>query len=325
MPSTPSTCSISSKTRARISISRRRGEQPVRAYPGQCRGAGRRGLELGGAPQRLYRRLSLVRLRGRALRLVLHLRQPRLVHPGAGPDPWPDGKPRDDHTGGSVFKFNTKHVADGPTYVFHNSFHLREPIAKKKRFAKLQFLNNAIAFCKAKEGGCNARQSLFAQGARALAVPHDPAADLAAMYAAEKTRFTKDWPALEIVFDGNFIHGPDRLCHLRAVGYLFGDASSDLDPGFAGPFDAKNTSAASFQLDRGAEAAGKSISFVLKTKKGFQTFEDAGGGQCRGLSGRRGVVPACRRVRMDHREDAAGRDLLTRPASRRFRALLAGP
>ncbi|MCW2308418.1 right-handed parallel beta-helix repeat-containing protein [Rhodobium gokarnense] len=195
-----------------------------------------------------------------------------------GPDPGADGKPRDDHTGGSVFKFNTKHVADGPTYVFHNSFHLREPIAKKKRFAKLAFFNNAIAFCKAKEGGCTGRPTLFAQGARALAMPHDPAADLAQMYVAEKKRFTKDWEALEIVFDGNFIHGPDRLSHLRAVGYLFGDASSDLDPGFAGPLDATNTSASSFRLDHGAEAAGKSIPFVLKTKNDFQTFKDAGGG-----------------------------------------------
>ncbi|NKK97443.1 hypothetical protein GFM02_03970 [Rhizobium leguminosarum bv. viciae] len=44
---------------------------------------------------------------------------------------WDQRKPRpthDLHTGGQLFKFAATHVADGPHYVFNNSWMLRAPV-----------------------------------------------------------------------------------------------------------------------------------------------------------------------------------------------------
>ena len=180
----------------------------------------------------------------------------------------PDGVDADTHISGSVFKLDKIHQADGPTYVFHNSFHLRERIAKKRRLAGLQFFNNAITFCRSNFGDCQDKTTLFAESDEALAVPHDPTASDSEKYKAEKKRFTKDWAKLGIAFYSNIIHGPDNSDTLRMLGYFLGENSRDGDPGFVGPFTPEGTTEDSFGLNRGLRTASTannaSVSFELK-------------------------------------------------------------
>jgi hypothetical protein len=188
--------------------------------------------------------------------------------PGPGLKP-PGPADPDFRTGGAVFKLPKRVTADGPCYVFHNSFHLRERIAKKKRLAGLQFFNNAISFCRHDGGKCSETETLLADTLQSLAIPHDPGGSEADALAAEKKRFTKDWGSLGIAFYSNVIGGPDKVRDLLAVGYLFGENSRDGEPGFAGPLTHAGTTRDSFRLKKylrsATSANNSSLQFVLKT------------------------------------------------------------
>jgi hypothetical protein len=198
--------------------------------------------------------------------------------PGPGDKP-PRGIDPDTRTGGSIFKLPKRHTADGPHDVFHNSFHLRERIAKKKRLAGLRFFNNAITFCRHSKGDCRKTETLFANNLSALAIPHEPSADPEVIIAAEKTRFTKDWKKLEIAFFSNVIHGRDRVRDLTMLGYPFGANSRDRKPGFAGPLTPGGTTPASFKLARNLRTADSannaSVAFTIETR-GPQKIEEKG-------------------------------------------------
>lgn len=189
--------------------------------------------------------------------------------PGPGDNPKGDVE-KDARTGGSVFKLPKRHKADGPTYMFHNSFHLRERILKKKRFAGLKFFNNAIAFCKEPAGMCSQQGSLFASGFAELAEPYHPGDDEDVILAGEKSRFTKHWRALDIAFHHNIIDGPDRVKDLIMLGYPFGECSKDGVPNFKGPFSAKDVSCASFHLKKDlkhtCDARNAATEFTLQTR-----------------------------------------------------------
>ena len=185
--------------------------------------------------------------------------------PGPGNEP-PDGVEKDPRVGGAIFKLPKRHQADGPTYMFHNSFHLRERIAKKKRFAGLRFFNNAIDFCQAEEGICDQQGSLFADGADPLAEPYRPWDDEGTVIAGEKKRFTKAWGALDISFFSNIIEGPDKVTDLIALGYPFGTGSMNGKPGFKGPLSAGNTTERSFCLKSASPAAGSAAKFEIETR-----------------------------------------------------------
>ncbi|MDA4847478.1 right-handed parallel beta-helix repeat-containing protein [Hoeflea poritis] len=202
--------------------------------------------------------------------------------PGPGKKP-PEGIDPDARRGGAIFKLTSRHAADGPTYFFHNSFHLRERIAKQKRFAGLRFFNNAIVFCQNAQGECSETESLFAKDLKSRDTPHSRYDKEGDIIAAEKNRFTKDWEKLGIAFYSNVIYGADRLHDLRSAGYPFGENSRDGYPGFKGPLTAEATTAESFQLkcdtDGADDATEASIGFTLETK-GWRTFEEQG---CRNI------------------------------------------
>ncbi len=198
--------------------------------------------------------------------------------PGPGENP-PEGIEKDKRTGGGIFKLPRKHQADGPTYFFHNSFHLRARIVKKKRFAHLQFFNNAMIYRSETAGSTGPYETLFGQDLATLKTPFDPDDPEEAVLKAEKQRFTKDWSGLKIAFHDNVIDGPDKFETLRAFGYPFGAGSVQGLPGFQGPFPPHPTTRQSFHLTPG-QNAGKayeaSVPFTLKTP-GPQKITETGG------------------------------------------------
>ncbi|MEP3279877.1 MAG: right-handed parallel beta-helix repeat-containing protein [Stappiaceae bacterium] len=198
--------------------------------------------------------------------------------PGPGESP-PKNIEKDTRTGGSIFKLHPNHTADGPSYFFHNSFHLRERIVKRKRFAGLHFFNNAITYSGKTAGSGGPYETLFAKNFHALTTqfsPQDPQVDI---LAAERNRFTKDWTRLNIALHDNVIHGPDRFDTLRSLGYPFGANSQEGSPGFRGPFSPSSVSERSFHLTSGqkpGKAYNTSTPFTL-TADGPQEISEGGG------------------------------------------------
>jgi hypothetical protein len=138
--------------------------------------------------------------------------------------------PEDDkHAKGALFKFPDTHIADGPHYVFNNTWLLRAPIAKKKRFAKLEHRNNLIGYAtdadKFKWEAC----SPFGPGWSFEPYPLTEVDDLIRF---EEGCFTRSWRSLGIVFDGDVISHPDFPDRLRQAHYDIGKNATYADVQF---------------------------------------------------------------------------------------------
>lgn len=136
--------------------------------------------------------------------------------------PGPDG---DRHTRGQFFKFPTEHIADGPHYVFNNSWVLRAPIVKKKRFSNFLHLNNAIDYSEADPWAT-------APFGKDFSDPAPYGASAADTLDFEGEHFTRLWSFLGIRFDGDVIRHDLFPDEIRQAGYPLGMAVSGSSPGF---------------------------------------------------------------------------------------------
>lgn len=135
------------------------------------------------------------------------------------------GPDKDTHTRGQFFKFPSEHIADGPHYVFNNSWVLRAPIVKKMRFSNFLHLNNAIDYF-------DTDSSATAPFGKDFSDPAPYGASAAKTLKFEEGHFTRLWPYLGIEFDGDVIHHaliPDQI---RRAGFPLGMAVSGSSPGF---------------------------------------------------------------------------------------------
>lgn len=148
---------------------------------------------------------------------------------------WNRHKPgplHDDHTTGQLFKFPEAHVDAGPHYVFNNSWILRSPIVKRKRFSNFVHVNNAIDYYG--EGGATPPDGAnpFGPKWKEEDAPSEPAG---AIPKAEGDRFTKQWNRLAIRFDGDVVNHPLFPDELREAGYAIGETSRQASPAFLDP------------------------------------------------------------------------------------------
>ncbi|WP_087005194.1 right-handed parallel beta-helix repeat-containing protein [Rhizobium sullae] len=135
--------------------------------------------------------------------------------------PGPDD---DQHTRGQFFKFPTEHIADGPHYVFNNSWVLRAPVAKKKRFSSFVHVNNAIDYSESDAAVTAPFGKNFGDPA--------PAGSQEETLIFESEHFTRAWQHLGIIFDGDVIHHRSFPDEIRAAGFLVGTAASGQSPEF---------------------------------------------------------------------------------------------
>ncbi len=138
---------------------------------------------------------------------------------------------------GTVLKLGKQHKADGPHYVFHNSWHLRETIATKGRLADFHFFNNAIAYCLSPATGqCQIDRPAFAKRVEQLSIGA-AGDDEETHLKNEAQRFTKAWRQLDISFHDNVIGIGPGTDILRAYGFAMGPGSKTAQPAFAGPLN----------------------------------------------------------------------------------------
>lgn len=182
-----------------------------------------------------------------------------------------DGQTR---SSGTVFKLGKQHQADGPHYFFHNSWHLREAIATKRRFSDFHFFNNAIAYCHVGQGtACSVGRPIFAKKERNLEAG-SPFDDENTHLEQETVRFTKAWERLNISFHHNVIEAGPKPEKLREYGYPVGDYSVMAKPAFSG----RLTNEAGFKPVSGdTQLVGKAAGFRLKTHFGNGIDVPAGG------------------------------------------------
>ncbi|NEI19780.1 right-handed parallel beta-helix repeat-containing protein [Rhizobium leguminosarum] len=138
------------------------------------------------------------------------------------------GPPEDKHTIGQLFKFPTEHMADGPHYVFSNSWMLRAPIAKKKRFSNFVHVNNAIDYFETDPTTTVPFGDNFSDIA-------PPGSDVEKTLEFEGDHFTREWQHLGMSFDGDVVHHPLFPDDLRAAGFPIGTAAGGQSPGFENP------------------------------------------------------------------------------------------
>jgi hypothetical protein len=139
------------------------------------------------------------------------------------------GPEKDDRNRGRVFKLGGIHQALGPHYVIFNTFVLRGPLFKKKRLCNLVHMNNVIAYDESDPGVFTDAAAPFGKDWR---LAHDAGADMAAVKAVEKRRFTKFWSELGITFAGDMINHPSFPEQARIAGYPVGPGASGLKPVF---------------------------------------------------------------------------------------------
>jgi hypothetical protein len=129
--------------------------------------------------------------------------------------PGPDG---DTHAKGQLFKFPDTHSADGPHYVFNNTWLLRWPIVKKKLFSNLVHTNNLIGYAtdsaKYKVEGA----SPFGNGWNIDDFP-------TAQVHSPDDIFTRNWPWRQITVNGDVIDHPHFPDIVRAANYCVGPAA----------------------------------------------------------------------------------------------------
>jgi hypothetical protein len=135
------------------------------------------------------------------------------------------GPDEDTHTRGQFFKFPTEHVADGPHYVFNNSWVLRAPLAKKMRFANFVHVNNAIDYYEADP-------SVTAPFGKNFNDPAPAGSQKEETLKFEGEHFTREWRHLGIRFDGDAINHPSFPGALRDAGFPVGTAATGQSPKF---------------------------------------------------------------------------------------------
>ncbi|BCH31096.1 hypothetical protein MesoLjLc_30260 [Mesorhizobium sp. L-8-10] len=129
----------------------------------------------------------------------------------------------DGESTGRVFKLPETHAADGPHYFFNNTWIVRGPIFKKRRFSRFRHFNNIYAYHLADDAD---KPALFGSGwAEMLDYGTSSWEDIRTF---EEGRFTKDWGRLDIVFDGDIVDHPDFPDAIRAAAYPLGQ---DCSPG----------------------------------------------------------------------------------------------
>ncbi|RWX08569.1 right-handed parallel beta-helix repeat-containing protein [Rhizobium leguminosarum] len=138
------------------------------------------------------------------------------------------GPEEDTHTRGQFFKFPTEHVADGPHYVFNNSWVLRAPLAKKMRFANFVHVNNAIDYYETDP-------SVTAPFGKNFDDPAPAGSQKEETLKFEGEHFTREWQHLGMSFDGDVVHHPLFPDELRAAGFPIGTAAGGQSPGFENP------------------------------------------------------------------------------------------
>ncbi|UWU12796.1 right-handed parallel beta-helix repeat-containing protein [Rhizobium sullae] len=136
------------------------------------------------------------------------------------------GPEEDTHTRGQFFKFPTEHVADGPHYVFNNSWVLRAPLAKKKRFSNFVHVNNAIDYYETDPSVTAPFGKNFDDSAPAGSQKEET-------LNFEGEHFTRAWQHLGIRFDGDVINHPSFRGVLREAGFPIGPDAKGQSPNFA--------------------------------------------------------------------------------------------
>ncbi|TBD43424.1 right-handed parallel beta-helix repeat-containing protein [Rhizobium ruizarguesonis] len=136
------------------------------------------------------------------------------------------GPDEDTHTRGQFFKFPTEHVADGPHYVFNNSWVLRAPLAKKMRFSNFVHVNNAIDYYETDP-------SVTAPFGKNFNDPAPPGSQKEETLKFEGEHFTRAWQHLGIKFDGDVVNHPSFPGILRDAGFPIGADAKGQSPNFA--------------------------------------------------------------------------------------------
>lgn len=139
----------------------------------------------------------------------------------------PDG---DTHASGALFKLPDDHQADGPHYVFNNTWLLRGPIVKKKRISGFEHRNNLIGYAESAE---KFKWTSCSPLGNNWSAQNIPATDIDDRLLFERDCFTRSWRRLGIVFDGDLIGHPDFPENLRAAGYKIGPGAHSGNVQFA--------------------------------------------------------------------------------------------
>lgn len=158
----------------------------------------------------------------------------------------------DKESTGRVFKLPETHAADGLHYFFNNTWIVRGPVFKKRRFSRFRHFNNIYAYYSVDK---NKKSDLFGSG-WPDALDYETSS-WAAIKLFEEKRFTKDWGRLDIVFDGDIVDHPDFPAKIRAAGYPLGQDSrpgpvqfEDCSPGVPEGLDtAQAYPSISFQIE----------------------------------------------------------------------------
>ncbi|MBY3352781.1 right-handed parallel beta-helix repeat-containing protein [Rhizobium laguerreae] len=133
--------------------------------------------------------------------------------------PGPDG---DTHSSGQLFKFPARHAADGPHYVFNNTWQLRWPIVKKFTFSNLVHANNLIGYARDVPTFNVEAASPFG---KAWDTMKYPSARWDERLKFEEKCFTRSWYQQNISFDADLVDHPHFPDIVRAAGYGVGPRS----------------------------------------------------------------------------------------------------
>jgi hypothetical protein len=132
------------------------------------------------------------------------------------------GQPGQDNRAGGVFKLaKTQKPAWGLHYVFNNSFAVRSDYIRKGALRGFRHWGNAVRYCQAGEGVCDARSRFFG--------------DLSEPAGSTDERFSTDWRHWDIEFAEDVILHPEFTATLQAAGYGPFTGSVPDDPGFEDP------------------------------------------------------------------------------------------
>lgn len=139
--------------------------------------------------------------------------------------PGPDD---DTHAKGQLFKFPDAHSADGPHYVFNNTWLLRWPLVKKKLFSNLVHANNLIGYATDSAKYSLDGASPFGKGWNTDAYPATAGNQI-------NDIFVRNWPWRQISFDGDVVDHPHFPDLVRQAGYCVGKAALRQPVVFADP------------------------------------------------------------------------------------------
>jgi len=121
-----------------------------------------------------------------------------------------------------VFKLaKTQKPSTGRQYIFNNSFAVRRDYIRKGTLRGLRHYANAVRYCRAGEGVCDAKARFFG--------------DLAQPQGSTDERFTTEWARWNIEFGDDVILHPQYTKSLEQAGYGPFAGALAIDPGFRNP------------------------------------------------------------------------------------------